>query len=409
MSRRLAVIAGPDRGKVFPLAGDAPLALGRGQDVSARLADPHVSRVHCRIVVAGDRLYLSDAGSTAGTFVNGQRLGGEHLLANGDVIQAGTTQLRVELDDLADQPTLAPPPAGASPAGSSVVQLADLHGQTFDHYEIGGVRARGQSGLVFAARDLDTGEDIALKVLRPEFVQRPEDVQRFFRAAQTVLPLSHPNLVPLRQAGRTGPYCWVAMDYIEGESLTDVIHRIGVAGMLDWRVAARVAIHVSRALQAAHRRHIIHRNLTPQNVLVRFSDRSALLGDLMLAKALEGGPAQQLTRPGEVLGDIRYMSPERVAGNALVDERSDIYSLGALVYALLTGRPPLAGNTLLETLALIQTAEPVRPKKYQLSIADLFEGVVMRMLAKRPEDRFPSADDLLAHLERAVKFQGVVV
>jgi hypothetical protein len=435
MAFRLAVIAGPDKGLVFPLPDGAAVTLGRGGQTVARLADPHVSRVHCRLAPCGDALLLSDAGSTTGTFVNGQRVVAEYPLRDGDVIAAGQTQLRVEHSGLADQPTLAlppsaatmppavvpapPPPAPAAapppapvrappaPAGSSVVQLADLYGQVFDHYRIGGVRARGQSGLVFRARDLTSGRDVALKVLRPEFTQRAEDVQRFFRAAQTVVPLRHPNLVPLYEAGQTGPYCWLAMEYVEGESLTDVINRIGVAGMLDWRFAARVAVHVGRALAHAHAQQIIHRNLTPQNVLVRFPDRSALLGDLLLAKALEGALAQQITHAGEILGDVRYMSPERLTGRPPPDARSDLYSLGALVYALLTGRPPLQGKSLLETLALIPTAEPVRPKKFQLSIADQFEGVVMRLLAKRPEERYQSADELLAHLERALKYQGV--
>jgi serine/threonine protein kinase len=406
MVRRLAVIAGPDRGQTFPLPDGTTVSVGRGRAL-VHLSDPHASRTHCRIVIDADRLLLCDAGSRAGTQVNGQPIRGEHPLHPGDVIMVGQTQLRVEQDDLAEQPTL-PPPAAARMDAASVVQLADLYGKTFDHYEIGPVRARGVSGLLFVARDLHTGEEVALKVLRPEFAQRPEDVQRFFRAAQTVLPLRHPNLIPLRQAGQTGPYCWLAMDYIDGESLTEVINRIGVAGMLDWRFAARVAIHIARALQAAHRRHVIHRNLTPQNVLIRFADRTALLGDLMLAKAVEGSLAQPITRPGEIVGDVRYLAPERITGKA-VDARSDIYSLGALVYALLTGRPPHAGKDLLETLTLIQSAEPVRPKKYQLSIADLFEGVVLRMLAKRAEERFPSADDLLTHLERAVKYQGVAL
>jgi len=405
--RRLVVIAGPDKGRNFPLPDDSTVAVGRGHEVPARLADPHASRTHCHVAASGGGLVLTDAGSTAGTWVNGQRVVGEHPLRPGDVIQVGQTQLRVEADDLADQPTLAPPAAAGAPAGSSVVGLADLYGQTFGRYEVGAVRARGLSGLVFAARYLDTGERVALKVLRPEFTQRPEDVRRFFRAAETVLPLRHPNLIPLRDAGRTGQYCWLAMDFIEGESLTTVIDRIGVAGMLDWRFAARVAIHLARALQAAHRCHVIHRNLTPQNVLVRFGDRAALLGDLMLAKAVEGSLAQPITRPGEILGDVRYLAPERVAGTSEVDERSDIYGLGALVYALLTGRPPLAGRSLLETLALIQTAEPVRPKKFQLSIADLFEGVVMKTLAKRPEERFQTAAELLEDLKRVGRFAGV--
>jgi serine/threonine protein kinase len=111
-----------------------------------------------------------------------------------------------------------------------------------------------------------------------------------------------------------------------------------------------------------------------------------------------------------LLGDVRYMSPERTgATTTSVDGRSDIYSLGALIYALLTGRPPFEGTSLVETITKIRQAEPVQPKKFQLSIPDLFEGVVLKMLAKRPEDRFQSAADLLKNLERVAKYQGVKV
>src|SRR5207248_885270 len=122
------------------------------------------------------------------------------------------------------------------------------------------------------------------------------------------------------------------------------------------------------------------------------------LGDLALAKALEGTLAEQITRPGEIIGDVRYMSPERTRGTADIDGRSDIYSLGATVYALLTGRPPVEGGSLVETITKIRQAEPVRPTKYQLSIPALFEGTVMKMLAKRPEDRYQTAADLLTDL-----------
>jgi serine/threonine-protein kinase len=201
----------------------------------------------------------------------------------------------------------------------------------------------------------------------------------------------------------------MAMEYVEGESLTQVIHRIGIAGMLDWRNALRVAVHIARALDYAAQHQIIHRNIAPPNILIRSADKTAKLGDLMLAKALEGTLAQPITRPGELVGDIQYMSPERTRGTSDVDGRSDIYGLGATVYALLTGRPPLAGDTLAETIAKIRQAEPEKPKKYQLAIPDLFEGTVLRTLAKRPEDRYQTAADLLVDLERVAKFQGLAV
>jgi serine/threonine protein kinase len=136
------------------------------------------------------------------------------------------------------------------------------------------------------------------------------------------------------------PYCWVAMEYIAGENMTEVIDRIGVAGMLDWRYAFKVAVHVARALDYAHGKQIIHRNVAPKNILLETPTKTVKLGDLMLAKTLEGSLAQKITKPGEVVGDVAYMSPERTRGTDDVDGRSDLYGLGATVYALLTGRPP---------------------------------------------------------------------
>jgi serine/threonine protein kinase len=170
-----------------------------------------------------------------------------------------------------------------------------------------------------------------------------------------------------------------------------------------------VALHVGRALEYAHQRRVLHRNLTPQNVLIRTGDHLVKLGDLMLAKALEGRLAANLTPQGELLGDLNYMAPEQTVGPQEADERSDIYSLGALVYALLTGRPPFEGGSLKETLKQIRTAKPARPRQFQLSIPERFEGTVLTMLAKKPENRFQSAGELLEDLERMARFQNVEI
>jgi tRNA A-37 threonylcarbamoyl transferase component Bud32 len=324
-------------------------------------------------------------------------------------------------DDLPAAIPIADPPrgmAGLSPAmpiptGPLKVlpgeRLGELSGSALSHYLAGVVLARGKSGVLFRARDFKYQRDAALKVLKPEFARNEAEVQRFIRSMKTMMPLRHPNLVTLYGAGKKGPYCWVAMEYIEGESLSQVIQRIGVANMLDWRHAFRIAVHIGRALQFAHGRHIIHRNMTPQNVLIRTADRVALLGDLMLAKAIEGGMAQQITQSNEMLGDMRYLSPEQTFGPDQMDERSDIYSLGALLYASLTGQPPFEGGNLIETITKIRQAPVVMPKKYQMSIPDAFQAIILRMLAKRPEDRYQTAEDLLLELERVGRYQGLVV
>jgi serine/threonine protein kinase len=129
----------------------------------------------------------------------------------------------------------------------------------------------------------------------------------------------------------------------------------------------------------------------------------------MMAKAIEGSMAQQITQANEMLGDLRYMSPEQTLGSQHMDGRSDLYSLGALLYAALTGQPPIAGNNLLETITNIRQAPVVMPKKFQMSIPDAFQAVVLRMLAKRPEDRYQNAGELLRELDRVGRYQGVAV
>jgi serine/threonine-protein kinase len=346
---------------------------------------------------------LADGGSRAGTLVNCKRIT-EYELQPGDLIQIGDTKLRFVPAGVHEQGTLVAPPPTSPTAASPAT---DLSGQTISHYEVGPLIAKGRTSVIYKARDRNADRDVAFKVLRPETIGTEEAVQRFIRTVHTVVSLRHPNLVAVYGAGKTGSTCWVAMEYVDGESLTKVVERIGLVGMLDWRYALTVAVQVARALQAAHQEHIIHRNVTPENILIRKTDNAAKLGDLMLAKALEGALAKQLTRPGQLMGDLAYMAPERTREDAPVDTRSDIYGLGATVYALLTGRPPFEGSTLVEMMQKIRTAEPTKPKKYQLSIPDLFEGTVLRMLAKRPEDRFETPTELLNDLLRVAKFNGL--
>src|SRR5262249_22561505 len=307
MPHQLVVVAGPVKGRAFPLPIGETIQVGRSQTTSTRLTDPAISRVHCEIEVGADRAVVH-ARSGKGTFVTGQQ-GEQHPLKNGDIIRIGATELRYIGDSEATtmEPTPAQKPA---PAPVAAKPLTALVGQTLGHFAIDALIAKGASGAVFRVRDTKDDQVFALKVLHPEFSTNDEEMKRFMRTMKTVLPLRHPNLVALYGAGRSGPYCWISMEYVDGESMTQVIRRIGVAGMLDWRIAYGVAVHIGRALDYAHEHSIIHRNVMPANILLRSSDKQAKLGDLMLAKALEGTLAQQVTKPGELVGDIAYMAPE---------------------------------------------------------------------------------------------------
>jgi serine/threonine protein kinase len=413
MSLELVVIAGPDTGKTFTLNVGQSLMLGRSAQAHYQVTDPRVSRNHCQVLLEGDQVSVVCNGGSGGTLVNGGKVE-RQTLEPGDVLQVGDTQLRLQVGDLPLAVALAQsagtkvtvPKKGKS---DKVQELSDLVGQKLAHYDVNMVIGSGHSSMVFHATDTKDDRPVALKVLHPEFSSDDEEMQRFIRAMKTMMPLRHPNLISLYAAGKVGPYCWVAMEYVAGENLTQVIERIGVAGMLDWRHAFRVAVHVGRALEYAHEQSIIHRNVTPTNILIDATNKVAKLGDLMLAKALEGALAKQITRPGEIVGDVAYMSPERTRGTEGLDGRSDLYGLGATVYALLTGRPPFGGATLVEKISRIRQTAPEKPTKFQMSIPTQFEAVVLKLLAKDPSSRYQTATDLLKELTRVGRFSGVTV
>jgi len=408
----LVVIAGPDTNTKYVLEEKQTLVIGRGADTTTKLKDPEVSRRHCQVQQEGNVVVLTDIGSAAGTVVNGKKIT-RHVMKTGDVIHIGGTQLRwlSGTGSEHEASTMMVKPPSAEDHQVHVDAMMHLVGQKLSHYTIGTIIARGNSSIIFKATDDDNkNQVVALKVLSPSFTSNDEERQRFVRAMKTMLPIKHPNIVTLYAAGRQVDHCWMAMEFVEGESLNKVIERIGVANMLDWRYALSVGIQIARALEHAHKQNIIHRNITPTNILMRKADKVAKLSDLMLAKALEGTNALQVTKPGELVGELPFMSPERTQGaGATVDGRSDLYGLGATMYALVTGRPPAEGTSLIDTVQKIRNVDPVKPKKYQLSIPDQFEGILMQLLAKRPEDRIASATDLLQNLERIAKFNGVTV
>ena len=279
----------------------------------------------------------------------------------------------------------------------STLDLLSLKGQKVEHFEVGDYIGLGRSGVVFRAVDTDDGKPVALKIFKPEVVHGEEIIQRFIRAMTTMLPLTHPNLVRLYGAGKSGPLCWMSMEFVEGEDMTQVIDKIGRDGMLGWQYALRVAVHIGRALEYAQTHQVIHRNISPTNIILRSQDNTLKLGDMMLAKALENSE-EQITAIGQVVGDPRYMAPERTYENVPIDGRADIYGLGATVYALLTGKPPFEGESVSATIKMLRNNQPLPPGEYPQSIQKALESIVLRMLAKKPEHRFQTPTEMLQAL-----------
>ncbi len=277
------------------------------------------------------------------------------------------------------------------------------------HYRIGALLGRGFHGATFQARDLNDGRSVALKVLDPEFPRTVAEVHHFIRAMQPLLPLRHPNLVGLVGAGKSGPYCWMALEPVEGESVTRRIERLRTGRQKsDWRRGLRMAIYVARALEFATERRLSHRNVTPENLLWDRDAKAARLSDLMLREALTGSALQRARAEEKRRAELPYLSPEEVEGSG-GDDISDLYSLGTIVYALLTGRPPFLAESEGATADLILGGQPVKPRKHQRAIPGDFEWVVLTMLSRERKYRFQTPGELLVHLERIAVEQGLIL
>ncbi len=405
MNLQLMVITGPDRGRFFPLPGSGIIVVGSSQlHADIRLHDINVSRVHCELEMDGDRVVLVDQESEQGTFVNGSRVTKQELKLL-DVIRLGDTELRFQDGD---KPAAAPATdAAAKPASLPMEWVDKLVGKTLGHYAIDSIVGHGHVGLVFLAHDLKDNRVLALKVLHPAFPKNEQELQPFSTAIKSLLPLRHPNLVTVYGAGKTGPYCWIAREYVEGASLAQEIERARTANPHDWKRALRVGIYLARALNHAEQHGIGHGNLTPHNIVVRAGDQAIKVTDLMLAKALQGSLIQQATQPGKLRAEYHFLAPEQTHRHGVVDHRTDIHAVGAIMYCLMTGRPPFEGSSPNDTLAKIRQAEVDKPRKYEKAVPIDLDALVRKILAKKPEERQQNFSELQAELEEFADGMGV--
>jgi eukaryotic-like serine/threonine-protein kinase len=279
--------------------------------------------------------------------------------------------------------------------------MAELVGKSFSNFSIGALIAAGNNGAIFRAKDTTKpGRAVALQVLRPELSGGDEDKERFAKVMMTVRGIKHPSLVRVYSAGKNGPYRWIAMKYVDGISLAEKLRNAGVAGRMDWRTTYFIAVSLAAGLAEVHKHGILHRNLKPANVLIRAADRKAMLGDWARARPLHGAKVEPLPWPGQLVADLTYLSPEQTQPGTVEDVRCDIYGLGTVLYTLLAGHPPFEAGTNEKMVEKIRGEEPVRPKEFQLAIPEGVEGLVLRMLTKRLDVRFQTANEVLKELER---------
>tara|TARA_R110002049_G_scaffold72490_7_gene187472 strand:- start:13067 stop:14374 length:1308 start_codon:yes stop_codon:yes gene_type:complete len=415
---KLTITTGPDEGRSYLVNDECSLVIGRGSDSDTKIRDPRLSRIHCELRRLGDEVEIIDRGGSGGTYLDGIRIDTRHTMKLGSVIRIGESELRLDRESLFDMTTIVPshplatevqstaePPRAAETL--SVGKITALEGQVFLRFRLDKLIATGQNSIMFKGRDVKRGRDVAVKILKPQMATDDTQRDRFIRAMRTTLPIKHPNIVRTRKAGRTGAYCWAAFDWVDGISVRELIEKIGIGGVLDWKQVYRIAVHIGRALEEASKHRIVHRNVTPSNLLRRSNDKSFLLTDLIFARALEYTDAAQLTRPGDVVGDLGYISPERIFDATSVDERSDQYSLGATLFTLLSGHPPYEAMDVADLVERFRTTEPISPAETQIGMDERFCDVVMRMIHKSASSRFASPAALLRELQNVGNLAGL--
>lgn len=274
---------------------------------------------------------------------------------------------------------------GASSSGSSDLDHR-LQRALAGRYSIRRELGHGGMGVIYLARDVALDRSVAIKLLPPALAESADYRERFLREARTAAALSHPNIVPIHLVEESNDLVYFIMAYIEGESLGDRVRR---AGPLEPSPVAKLVQEVAWALAYAHSRGVIHRDIKPDNILIDAATGRALLADFGIARVTTAGT---VSRQGEVLGTFRYMSPEQASGDAVIDGRADLYSLGVTAFFALTGRTPFESDNPAALLAqhITQPAPPVLSVRRHVP-ARLAEAVD-RCLAKDPQARFATGE-----------------
>lgn len=281
--------------------------------------------------------------------------------------------------------------SGLESDGRAILETALSH-----QYDILGTLGRGAMGAVYLARERALERLVAIKMLRPDLAAAVESRERFRREARIIAQLSHPGILPLHTFGEVDGIWYFVMGYVRGASLAE---RLRLEGRLPWATAHHILYELADALECAHRHGVVHRDIKPANVLLDEETGRAVLADFGISKVR--GMTDSVTDTGVVMGTPHYMSPEQALGASDVDERSDIYSLGAMAYAMLAGQVPFAGGTPEKQIRRRLVQDPAPLKEVAPSVPDGLAEVVMRCLARERELRWPDARALRQALARA--------
>jgi eukaryotic-like serine/threonine-protein kinase len=421
----LHVVAGPQTGRDFTFDQHDTFMIGRSEDAQFCLPqDRFFSRHHCILEIAPPQCFLRDLGSTNGTFVNGIRVETAHL-KHGDRIQGGETVLEVEV--AADQPDYFAGPSSAERTEPSIITIACLNcgipakaeasrpdaklsyvcddcreklrknPQPIPNYQMLRVLGQGGMGSVMLARSVIDGRAVAVKTLLPEVAVSEQSLKRFMREIEVSSSLQHPNIVGYIEHGTHNGIVYLVTEYVMGMDASKLAKHRG--GRLDYREVVAIIEQTLAALDFAHRKGFVHRDIKEQNILVdgTYPNYVAKLTDFGLSKSYKQTGMSGVTMVGDVAGTIAYMPPEQVRDFKEVRPPSDIYAVGMTAYSLLTGAhaldiSPKAG--IAETVKAI-FEKPIVPISARVpNVPQRIAAVLETALAKHVDRRWRSAGEM---------------
>ena len=264
-----------------------------------------------------------------------------------------------------------------------------------NRYEILTKIGCGGMATVYKARDSVLNRNVAIKVLREEFTTDDEFIKRFNIEAQAAASLTHPNIVSIYDVGNEGDLHYIVMELIQGKTLKEIISENGV---LPWKWSVNISIQIASALEMAHRNNIVHRDIKPHNIIIT-EDGIAKVTDFGIAKAVSNST---ITAFGTTIGSVHYFSPEHARGG-YTDAKSDLYSLGVVMYEMMTGRVPFDADTPVSIALKHMQEEPVEPIKLNSTIPQVVNNIIMKAMQKDVNLRYPSATEMLRDLRDALK------
>ncbi|MBA3351606.1 MAG: protein kinase [Blastocatellia bacterium] len=422
----LHVVAGPQTGRDFTFDQHDTFMIGRSEDAQFCLPqDRFFSRHHCILEIAPPQCFLRDLGSTNGTYVNGVRVETAHL-KHGDRIQGGETVLEVEVAaDQADgfdfdprsgertEPSIitvaclncnVPAKAEASRPDAKLSYVCDecrdklkKNPQPIPNYQMIRVLGQGGMGSVMLARSIKDGQAVAIKTLLPEVAVSEQSLKRFMREIEVSSSLQHPNIVSYIEHGSHNGLVYLVTEYVTGMDASKLAKQRG--GKLNYKEVVRIIEQTLAALDFAHNKGFVHRDIKEQNILVdgSYPNYLAKLTDFGLSKSYRQTGMSGVTMVGDVAGTIAYMPPEQVRDFKEVRPPSDIYAVGMTAYSLLTGAHPLdispkAGIS--ETVKAI-FEKPIVPISSRVAeVPPRIAAVFEMALAKQADNRWRSAGDM---------------